>query len=69
MYCAGGLAAYVGSIVAGYAVGREVRGVAVDWVNGEIVGECTWHSHKANMDISPRKREQRLSLYKVLHGM
>ena len=38
IYCAAGLAAYVGSIVAGYAVGRDVRGVLVDWVNGTVVG-------------------------------
>ena len=36
MYCAGGLAAYVGSMVAGYAVGRKVEGVVVDWVNGMV---------------------------------
>ena len=38
IYCAAGLAACVGSIVAGYAVGRQVRGVVVDWVNGTVVG-------------------------------
>ena len=38
IYCACGLAAYVGSMVAGYAVGRQLRGVVVDWVNGEVVG-------------------------------
>jgi len=38
VYCAAGLAAYVGSMVAGYAVGRQVRGVVVDWANGEAVG-------------------------------
>ena len=38
IYCAAGLAAYVGAVVAGYAVGRQVRGVVVDWVNLEVVG-------------------------------
>ena len=38
IYCAAGLAAYIGSMVAGYAVGRQVRGVVVDWVNWEVVG-------------------------------
>jgi len=38
IYCAAGLAAYVGAIVAGYAGGRDVRGVIVDWVNGEVGG-------------------------------
>jgi len=38
IYCAAGLAAYVGSMVAGYAVGRPVQGVVVDWVNLEVVG-------------------------------
>ena len=37
IYCAAGLAAYVGALVAGYAVGRDVRGVIVDWVNGEVM--------------------------------
>jgi len=37
IYCAAGLAAFIGSMVAGYAVGRQVRGVVVDWVNGEVV--------------------------------
>jgi len=37
MYCAGGLAAFVGAAVAGYAVGRETKGVVVDWVNGEVM--------------------------------
>jgi len=38
IYCAAGLAAFIGSMVAGYAVGRQVKGVVVDWVNGEVVG-------------------------------
>jgi molybdopterin-synthase adenylyltransferase len=38
IYCACGLAAYVGAAVAGYAVGRQIRGVVVDWVNGTVVG-------------------------------
>ena len=37
IYCAAGLAAYVGATVAGYAVGRQVRGVIVDWVNQEVL--------------------------------
>ena len=37
IYCAAGLAAYVGSMVAGYAVGRQVQGVVVDWVNWKVV--------------------------------
>ena len=37
VYCAAGLAAYVASMVAGYAVGRQVRGVVVDWVNLLVV--------------------------------
>lgn len=38
VYCASGLAAYVGAMVAGYAMGRQVRGVVVDYVNCEVVG-------------------------------
>jgi hypothetical protein len=38
VYCASGLAAYVGSLVGGYAVERQIRGVVVDWVNWEVVG-------------------------------
>jgi molybdopterin-synthase adenylyltransferase len=38
IYCAAGLAAYAGSTVAGNSVGRQVRGVVVDWVNGEVMG-------------------------------
>ncbi len=38
IYCAAGLAAYVGAMVAGYAVGRQVRGAVVDWVNLEVAG-------------------------------
>ena len=38
VYCAAGLAAYVGSMVAGYAVGRQVRGLVIDWVNQVVVG-------------------------------
>ncbi len=38
IHCAAGLAAYVGATVAGYAVGRPVRGVVVDWVNGTVIG-------------------------------
>ena len=38
IYCAAGLAAYIGSMVAAYVNGRQVRGVVVDWVNLEVVG-------------------------------
>ena len=38
IYCAAGLAAYVGATVAGYAVGRKVKSIVVDWVNMGIVG-------------------------------
>ena len=38
VYCAAGLAAYVGALVAGYAVGRQVKGVVIDWVNLVVVG-------------------------------
>ena len=38
IYCASGLAAHVGSMVAGYAVCRQVRGFVVDWVNWEVLG-------------------------------
>jgi molybdopterin-synthase adenylyltransferase len=37
IYCAVGLAAYVGSTVAGYAVGRQVNSIVADWVNMEVV--------------------------------
>ena len=37
IYCAVGLAAYVGSTVAGYAVGRQVNSILADWVNMELV--------------------------------
>ncbi len=32
VYCAAGLAAYVGSMVAGYVNGRNLVGVVVDWI-------------------------------------
>ena len=37
-YCAAGLAAFIGSLVAGYVNDRQVRGLVVDWVNLEVVG-------------------------------
>ena len=38
IYCACGLAAYIGSMVAGYAIGRKVKSIVVDWVNMGGVG-------------------------------
>ena len=37
MYCAGGLAAFICSMVAGCANGRQVRGMVVDFVNCEVL--------------------------------
>jgi len=35
LYCVGGLAAFIGAIVAGFATGRKMEGVIVDFVNCE----------------------------------
>ena len=37
VYCAAGLAAYVGSILAGYSISRELRGLAVDWTSSMVM--------------------------------
>ena len=41
VYCAAGLGAFIGGVVAGYVNGRRVEGMLVDFRNGVMLSPCT----------------------------